>query len=126
MYMKERLSDEDTTEEPLDKNPLAHAELIAIKKASKKMGRLEIGRLYIVCDIGIVSDVLRSHCAGANEKSCSWLYESKSRVCRVYLNLLQVEQFNHQVELEIGVLQEECSLMMKNFFKELRKAKQKH
>lgn len=42
------------------------------------------------------------------------------------LNLLQVEKFNHQVELEIGVLQEECSMMMKNFFKELRKAKQKH
>ena len=42
------------------------------------------------------------------------------------LNLLQVEQFNHQVELETGVLEEECSEMMKNFFKELRKAKKKH
>ena len=36
------------------------------------------------------------------------------------LNLLQMEEFNHQVELEIGVLEEECSAMMKNFFKELR------
>jgi tRNA(adenine34) deaminase len=36
------------------------------------------------------------------------------------LNLLQMEEFNHQVELEIGVLGEECSAMMKQFFKELR------
>ena len=39
------------------------------------------------------------------------------------LNLLQMEEFNHQVELEIGVLREECSALMKQFFKELRKKK---
>lgn len=37
------------------------------------------------------------------------------------LNLLQMEEFNHQAELETGVLEEECSLLMKEFFKELRK-----
>ena len=42
------------------------------------------------------------------------------------LNLLQAEKFNHQVELETGVLEEECSEMMKNFFRELRKTKKKH
>lgn len=36
------------------------------------------------------------------------------------LNLLQMKEFNHQVELTTGVLEEECSLMMKGFFKELR------
>ena len=39
------------------------------------------------------------------------------------LNLLQMEEFNHQVEIEIGVLGEECSQMMKQFFKELREKK---
>ena len=39
------------------------------------------------------------------------------------LNLLQMEEFNHQVELEIGVMEDECSQMMKNFFRELREAK---
>ena len=39
------------------------------------------------------------------------------------LNLLQMEEFNHQVELTIGVLEEECSEMMKQFFKELREKK---
>ena len=36
------------------------------------------------------------------------------------LNLLQVPQFNHQVEMEKGILEEECSQMLKQFFKELR------
>ena len=43
------------------------------------------------------------------------------------LNLLQMEEFNHQVELEIGVLGVECSQMMKHFFQELReKKRQEH
>ena len=44
----------------------------------------------------------------------------KSGCAGTILNLLQMEEFNHQVELEIGVLEEECSALMKNFFKELR------
>ena len=42
------------------------------------------------------------------------------------LNLLQVDAFNHQVELEIGVLEEECSTMMKQFFRELREKKKEN
>ena len=41
------------------------------------------------------------------------------------LNLLQMEEFNHQVDLTIGVLEEECSQLMKQFFKELRDRKKK-
>ena len=37
------------------------------------------------------------------------------------LNILQVDQFNHQVEIEQGVLEEECSMMLTEFFKGLRK-----
>ena len=36
------------------------------------------------------------------------------------LNLLQMPQFNHQVEVARGVMEEECSQLLKNFFKELR------
>ena len=42
------------------------------------------------------------------------------------LNLLQMPQFNHQVELTTGVLEEECSQMMKTFFKELREKRKKN
>lgn len=110
----------------IDKNPLAHAELIAIKKASKKMGdwRLEDCTLYVtlepcqMCSGAIVQARMKKVVVGC--------MNPKAGCAGSILNLLQVEQFNHQVELETGVLQEECSLMMKSFFKELRKAKQKH
>ena len=39
------------------------------------------------------------------------------------LNLLQMQQFNHQVEITQGVLQEECSEMLSSFFRELRERK---
>lgn len=110
----------------IDKNPLAHAELIAIKKASKKMGdwRLEDCTMYVtlepcqMCSGAIVQARMKKVVVGC--------MNPKAGCAGSILNLLQVEQFNHQVELETGILQEECSLMMKNFFKELRKAKQKH
>lgn len=110
----------------IDKNPLAHAELIAIRKASKKMGdwRLEDCTLYVtlepcqMCSGAIVQARMKKVVVGC--------MNPKAGCAGSILNLLQVEQFNHQVELETGVLEEECSMMMKNFFKELRKAKQKH
>ena len=39
------------------------------------------------------------------------------------INLLQMAQFNHQVEIEKGILEEECSTMLSQFFKELRNKK---
>lgn len=109
-----------------DKNPLAHAEMIAIKKASKKIGdwRLEDCIMYVtlepcqMCSGAIVQSRMKKVVVGC--------MNAKAGCAGSILNLLQMEEFNHQVELETGVLEEECSLLMKNFFKELRKAKQKH
>lgn len=109
-----------------DKNPLAHAELIAIKKASRKIGdwRLEDCTLYVtlepcqMCSGAIVQARIKKVVVGC--------MNPKAGCAGSIINLLQMEQFNHQVELETGVLEEECSMMMKNFFKELRKTKHKH
>ena len=104
----------------IDKNTLAHAELIAIKKASKKMGdwRLEDCTMYVtlepcqVCSGAIVQSRMKKVVIGC--------MNPKAGCAGSILNLLQMEEFNHQVELEIGVLGNECSQMMKQFFKELR------
>lgn len=79
--------------------------------------------MYYVCYVGAMSDVFGSDRAVEDEESCCRMYESKSGMCRSIFNLLQVPQFNHQVELEIGVLEEECSQLMKSFFRELREEK---
>ena len=106
-----------------DKNTLAHAEITAIKIASKKTGdwRLEDCTLYVTLEPCQM-------CAGAIVQSrmkrvVIASMNPKAGCAGSVINLLQMSQFNHQVELEKGVLGEECSQMLSNFFKELRKRK---
>ena len=103
-----------------DKNTLAHAELTAIKKASKKTGdwRLEDCDLYVtlepcqMCAGAIVQSRMRRVIIGS--------MNSKAGCAGSILNLLQIPQFNHQVEITQGILEEECSTMLSRFFRELR------
>ena len=107
----------------IDKNTLAHAELLAIKKASKKMNdwRLEGCTMYVtlepcqMCGGAIVQSRMSRVVVGC--------MNPKAGCAGSILNLLQMEEFNHQAELTTGVLEEECSQMMKIFFKELREKK---
>ena len=106
-----------------DKNTLAHAELSAIKKASKKTGdwRLEDCTMYVtlepcqMCAGAIVQSRLRKVVIGS--------MNPKAGCAGSVINLLQMKQFNHQVEMATGVLEEECSTMLSGFFQELRKRK---
>ncbi len=107
----------------VDKNTLAHAELLAIKKASKKMDdwRLEGCTMYVTLEPCQM-------CAGAivqsrMSKVVVGCMNPKAGCAGSILNLLQMDEFNHQVELETGVMEEACSGMMKEFFRELREAK---
>ena len=108
----------------IDKNTLAHAELQAIRKASKKMEdwRLEECTMYVtlepcqMCSGAIVQSRMTRVVVGC--------MNPKAGCAGSVLNLLDVQAFNHQAEVKTKVLEEECSLMMKQFFRELR-AKQK-
>lgn len=107
----------------IDKNTLAHAELSAIKKASKKLGdwRLEGCTMYVTLEPCQM-------CAGAIvqariDKVVIGSMNPKAGCAGSVLNLLQMSAFNHQVELETGILEAECSSMLSNFFKNLREKK---
>ena len=105
------------------KTTLAHAELLAIQKASKKLGdwRLEECTMYVtlepcqMCAGAIVQARIPKVVIGA--------MNPKAGCAGSVLNILQVEGFNHQTEIEQGVLEEECSQMMSDFFRELRRRK---
>ena len=107
----------------IDKNTLAHAELQAIRKASKKMEdwRLEECTMYVtlepcqMCAGAIVQARVSRVVIGS--------MNPKAGCAGSVMNLLQEPGFNHQVELEKGILEEECSTMLKEFFKALRKRK---
>ncbi|MBC5660851.1 nucleoside deaminase [Anaerosacchariphilus sp. NSJ-68] len=108
-----------------DKNTLAHAELNAIRKASKKTGdwRLEDCTMYItlepcqMCAGAIVQARMGRVVIGA--------MNPKAGCAGSILNLLEMCEFNHQVNVERGVLEEECSAMLSEFFKKLRKNKER-
>lgn len=106
-----------------DKNTLAHAELAAIRKASKKTGdwRLEDCTMYVTLEPCQM-------CAGAIVQSrlkrvVIATMNPKAGCAGSILNLLQMEAFNHQVEITRGVREEECATMLSDFFRKLRQKK---
>lgn len=103
-----------------DKNTLAHAEITAINKASKKIGdwRLEECTLYVTLEPCQM-------CAGAIVQAripqvVMGCMNPKAGCAGSILNILDMPQFNHQVSVERGILEQECSDMLKTFFTELR------
>lgn len=107
----------------MKKNTLAHAEILAINKASKMLGdwRLEDCTMYVtlepcpMCAGAIVQARIPRVVIGS--------MNPKAGCAGSVLNLLQQDGLNHQVEITKGVLAEECSGLMTSFFRELRKKK---
>ena len=106
-----------------DMNTLSHAELNAIRKASKKLGdwRLDDCEMYVtlepcqMCSGAIVQSRIKKVYIGC--------MNPKAGCAGSIMNLLQVDKFNHQVEIEKGILEEKCSGLLKQYFRELREKK---
>ncbi len=109
----------------IDHNTLAHAEMIAIKKACKKLGdwRLEDCTMYItlepcpMCAGAIVQARIKNIVIGA--------MNAKAGCAGSILDLMHIQRFNHQVDTLLldGEIHEECVELLKNFFRELRQKK---
>ncbi|MGN1187301.1 MAG: tRNA adenosine(34) deaminase TadA [Lachnospiraceae bacterium] len=108
-----------------DKSTLAHAEIAAIKKASRVIGdwRLEGCTLYVtlepcqMCSGAIVQARIPRVVIGT--------MNAKAGCAGSVINILQMEGFNHRVDITKGVLMEECKNMMQEFFEKLRSEKKK-
>lgn len=103
-----------------DKDPISHAEIIAIQEAAKALGgwRLSGCKLYVTTEPC-------SMCAGAIvlariEKLFIGTMDPKAGACGSLANITQDQRLNHFVEIETGILEEECKQIMKEFFRELR------
>ena len=106
----------------IEGSTLAHAEIIAIKKASKKLQdwRLEDCELYVtlepcpMCAGAIINSRIKRVVFGA--------YDPKAGSCGSVNNLFSFP-YNHSPEVEGGFMQDECALLLKQFFAELRRTK---
>ena len=106
----------------VDQDPTAHAEMIAICEASSKLGswRLNDTTLYVTLEPCAM-------CAGAMiQARVSRLVfgaaDPKAGACGSICDLLAEPRFNHQVLVQSGVLADECSTILQNFFQQLRQA----
>lgn len=105
------------------KSVLGHAEILAIEKASKKLNSwiLEDCTIYvtvepcIMCTGTIIQSRIKRVVYGTNEPKFGALGS--------IVDISQISDFNHHIEVTKGILQDECSLMMKTFFKNLRESK---
>lgn len=106
-----------------EQNAIAHAELLAIDQACKKLGswRLEDATLYVtlepcpMCSGAIILSRVKRVVYGAGDP--------KGGCAGTLMNLLQDQRFNHQCELAAGIMEEECSQMLSNFFRQIRERK---
>ena len=105
------------------KNATAHAEILAIQEACKNVGgwRLTGSTLYVTIEPCLM-------CCGAILQSridrlVIGAMDFKGGACGSVVNLLDNNNFNHQTEIITGILEQEASDMMKNFFKNLRESK---
>ncbi|MBS4197975.1 tRNA adenosine(34) deaminase TadA [Lederbergia citri] len=106
-----------------EQNSIAHAEILAIEEACKKLGtwRLEKAELYVtlepcpMCSGAIILSRIKKVVYGASDP--------KAGCAGTLMNLLQDERFNHQSEVVDGVLKEECGMLLSQFFRELREKK---
>ncbi len=105
------------------KDTTKHAEIIAIQKASKKLEswRLNDCELYVtlepcpMCAGAIIQSRIKKVYIGT--------LDEKTGACGSVLNLFKDYKFNHNVEVEYGILKNECEEILKKFFKELRELK---
>lgn len=103
------------------KNPLCHAEIMAIHQAAGVMGdwRLEGCTIYVtlepcpMCAGAIVQSRITQLVFGAKSL--------KAGCAGTLMNLCSQPFFNHQVQVVYGVLEQECSEMLSTFFKQFRK-----
>jgi len=104
-----------------NQNPLHHAEIIAINKAARKLKswRLSDITIYVTLEPCPM-------CAGAMlqariKRLVYGTEDPKSGAVKSLMNLTQDKRLNHQIETEGGILREECSTILKDFFRSLRR-----
>ena len=107
------------------KDPTAHAEMLAIRQAAEKIGgwRLANCNMYVtiepcaMCSGAIVWARIKKLYIGA--------MDAKGGGCGSIFNIVQEQRLNHYVEIETGIMEEQCREIVKGFFKKLRKSQDK-
>ena len=102
-------------------DPTCHAEMVAIREAAASLG----GWRLTGCDMYVTAEPC-AMCAGAIvwariENLCIGTMDPKAGACGSVFNIVQEKKLNHRVNIQTGILEEECSRILSDFFRNLRK-----
>lgn len=108
------------------KDPTAHAEVLAIRKAAKKLGSTKLfgADMYVTCEPCSMCSgaIILAHIENLYIGTC----DKKTGACGSALDILRNDALNHKANVEFGMMQEQCSQILKDFFKELRQRGKRH
>ena len=103
-----------------DRDPLAHAELLAIREAARRIGGWRLTECTLYCTLepcpmcagALVNSRIERLVYGAADPKAGW--------CGTLGNLVQEPRLNHRLEVTAGVLAEESAALLRGFFASLR------
>ena len=103
-----------------DNCAISHAEILAIKKATEVVGNwwLEDCDMYVtlepcaMCAMAMINSRIRNLYFGA--------YDEKTGACGSKVNIFEKDLFNHNIDVQGGLLKEECGALLTAFFKNKR------
>ena len=109
-----------------EKDPTAHAEMLAIRAAARKLG----GWRLTGCDLYVTVEPC-AMCSGAAvwariENLYIGAMDSKASACGSVFRIPTEERLNHNIHVETGIMEEECAAIMRQFFSQLRDRRKKN
>lgn len=101
-------------------DPTAHAEMIAIRRAAKRLGTWRLTDCAIFVTVEPCPMCMGAIIQARIKKVIYGCKDPKAGACGSVADLSALKRLNHRVEIEHGVMEDECSLLLKDFFKKLR------
>ena len=101
------------------KSAIAHAEILAIQKATKKLGKWRLNECEMYVTLEPCTMCMGAIILSRMKKIYIGTMDAKTGACGSFIDL-QEYKYNHKVEVETGIKQQECEYIIKEFFKKLR------
>jgi len=107
--------------QPISKNdPTAHAEIQALRKAGKKQNNYRLNNTTLYVTLEPCTMCLGAMVHARIKRVVFGAFDFKTGVCGSCMNLNNEKIFNHKITIEGGILEEQCSQLLKSFFKRIR------
>jgi tRNA(adenine34) deaminase len=104
-----------------DRDPTAHAELLAVRDAAARLGRWRLSGATVYVTLEPCPMCAGSLILARVDRVVFGAYDPKAGACGSVVNLFEAGRFNHRPDIVVGVMAEACGRVLTEFFAERRK-----